>query len=205
MFRRIVPKKIDTKFIVENNIATQNNAFTATDLVKWLGITDNDGNVKEEVMSKLRLVGEEREKYIRGLVESSYKDLFSKVHVSEAKKDDVVNYFVHNHKFGTAQAKYAAALFLHLCHKYNIVVSEELKKKTHTGSSEIKNREKKNSLKKSKKEEGNQENNSNKDIGDNKYIVSIYGENTSFKFPINNVSDFEDMEAILKIIKKKLS
>lgn len=148
LLRRIVPQKIDTKIIVDNNIATSTNAFTATDLVKWLGITDEEGNVRKEVLNKLRLVGEEREKFIKELIEKSYKGLFEKVNLREAEKDDIINYFVHNHNFGTAQARYAAALFLHLCHKYGIPVAEGLKKKTHTGTGQRK-KEKKQESKKS--------------------------------------------------------
>ena len=203
LFRRIVPKKIDTKFIVENNIAKPTNAFTATDFVKWLGITDENGNVKEDIMSKLRLVGEEREKFIKTLIEKSYADLFSKVNLQQAKKDDIINYFVHCYQFGTAQAKYAAALILHLCHKYNIPVSDELKKKTHTGRI-IKNKEQKRKQKADKIENKNHEEEIKVELSNNKYLISIIGENTNFKFPINEASDIEDVETILKIIRKKL-
>ncbi|HLD89402.1 MAG TPA: hypothetical protein VI911_00020 [Patescibacteria group bacterium] len=44
-----------------------------------------------------------------------------------------------------------------------------------------------------------------KDLGRNKYIISIYGENTNFQFPINNKEDIIDVETILGIIKRKLS
>lgn len=36
------------------------------------------------------------------------------------------------------------------------------------------------------------------------YIVSIKGSNTNFEVPISNVDDFEDLEGILDILKKKL-
>lgn len=45
-----------------------------------------------------------------------------------------------------------------------------------------------------------------KEIGNNKYFISIVGENNhNFEFPINNLSDIEDVESILNIIKKKLN
>ena len=151
LFRKITASKVDSKFIVDNNIATSSNAFRATDFLKWLGITDTDGNVNSEIAKKLRIVGDERNKMIKELVEKAYKDLFEKVNVTEATKDNVINYFVHNHNFGGPQATQAAGLFLHLCYRYNIPVSEDLKKKTHTG--EIKERKKPESRIKSKKEE----------------------------------------------------
>ncbi|MCX6747237.1 MAG: hypothetical protein NTU63_03855 [Candidatus Pacearchaeota archaeon] len=41
--------------------------------------------------------------------------------------------------------------------------------------------------------------------GNNRYVVSINGENTKFEVPINNVSDFENLEIILDILKRKLA
>ena len=179
LFRRIVPRKIDNKFIVENDIATQNNAFTATDLVKWLGITDDDGNVNDEVMSKLKLVGDAREKFIKGLVESSYAELMKEVNLKEAKKEDVVNYFVRNYKFGQAQAKYAAALFLHLCFRYQISVSDELTKKTHTGAGKPKVKKENNNQKRAEKKtsapEGHLIPNNGKTANDGEVLIEIKG------------------------------
>jgi len=138
LLRRTAPKKIDTKMIVDNKITTSTNAFTATDLLKWFGVIDEVGNVEEKLIQNFKLSGEEKEKFIKKMIEDAYSDLFEKVNLLEAKKDDVINYFVINHKFGLAQARYAAALFLHLCYKYNIPVAEELKKKTHTGTKKTK-------------------------------------------------------------------
>jgi hypothetical protein len=36
------------------------------------------------------------------------------------------------------------------------------------------------------------------------FIVSITGRNTNFEVPINSLADFEDLEGILDILKKKL-
>jgi hypothetical protein len=37
-----------------------------------------------------------------------------------------------------------------------------------------------------------------------RYIVSIRGSNTNFEVPISDMDDFEDLEGILDILKKKL-
>jgi hypothetical protein len=37
-----------------------------------------------------------------------------------------------------------------------------------------------------------------------RYTILITGRNTHFEVPINNIKDFEDLENILKILKKKL-
>jgi len=44
-----------------------------------------------------------------------------------------------------------------------------------------------------------------RDLGNNKYHITITGEDTNFEFPINNFNDLVDVEAILGIIKRKLS
>jgi hypothetical protein len=39
---------------------------------------------------------------------------------------------------------------------------------------------------------------------EHRYIVSISGSNTNFECPIDTISDFEDLENILKTIKKRI-
>ncbi|MFH1431380.1 MAG: hypothetical protein ABIG37_02840, partial [Nanoarchaeota archaeon] len=60
IFRRISPKKINSKFVVDNNLTTATNAFKIIDFLKWLGIINNLGDVNEEVARKLKLIGDER-------------------------------------------------------------------------------------------------------------------------------------------------
>ncbi|VVB82668.1 Uncharacterised protein [uncultured archaeon] len=36
------------------------------------------------------------------------------------------------------------------------------------------------------------------------FLVSITGKNTHFEVPINDMSDFENLDEILRILKKKL-
>ena len=43
-----------------------------------------------------------------------------------------------------------------------------------------------------------------KEKKENRYVVSIIGSNTNFEVPINSMTDFEDLENILRILKKKL-
>ncbi len=144
LFQRINPSKIDTKFIVENDISTSNNAFAGVDFLKWLKIIDKEGHVDKEMANKLRLIGEDKENFVRNLITEAYANLFENINVEQAKREDIINYFVREHGLGTGAAKVATALFLHLCQKYTIPIEEKLKKKTHTGT--------KKHLKKDKKE-----------------------------------------------------
>ena len=201
IFRRISPKRIDSKFVAENKIATAPNASSVVNFVRWLGITDSEGNVKEEVASKLRLVGDERDKFIAGLIKTAYKEILEGVNLQQARREDLINFFIHNYNYGIAPAKSASILLLHLCEKYGIPVSDELKKKTHMNTAKTDNKPEK-KKKTAKKEQIESEVIS---IGDNKYVINIKGQNTNQTFVVNNLSDIEDVEAILTIIKKKLA
>ena len=127
IFRRIAPKKIDKKFVVDNNLATTTNSFRIIDLYRWFGIIDNEGNIIPEVTNKLRLIGDEKSKFMVDSIKKAYRLLFDTISVENAKKEDVINFFVSNYNFSQLQAKFATTLFLYFCQKYNIPVSEELK------------------------------------------------------------------------------
>lgn len=71
--------------------------------------------------------------------------------------------------------------------------------------SEQKQEEEQEPSKDEKDDEPAKEETPKKDLGSNKYIISIYGESTNFQFPINNQEDMIDVEAIIGIIKRKLS
>ncbi len=139
ILRRTTPKKIDSKFVSDNNIATSSNAFRIVEFVKWFGIVDANGNVNENIVNKLKLVGEERNKFIEELIRNTYKELFDRINLEEARKDDIINFFISNYGFGHEKSKIASALFLHLCQKYKIPISDDLKKKTYKSASKIKN------------------------------------------------------------------
>lgn len=143
IFRRVSPKRIDAKFVAENKIATAPNASSVVNFLKYLGAIDSENNVREEVANKLRLVGEERDKYISELIKKAYKDVFEGVNLQQAKREDLINFFIHNYNYGIAPAKTASLLLLHLCDKYGIPISDELKKKTHTGNVGVNRTEKK--------------------------------------------------------------
>ncbi len=43
-----------------------------------------------------------------------------------------------------------------------------------------------------------------KEKRESRYMVSITGSNTNFEVPISSVEDFENLQGILEILKKKL-
>ena len=130
LFRRQTPMKIDSKFVVDNKITSMPNAATVVKLAQWLGLIKENGEVLTDKVIKLKLVGEERNQYISELIRDSYRDLFEKIHMENATKNDIINYFVTYFSFGNTQAEYAASLFIHLCNTYGIQLTDELKRKS---------------------------------------------------------------------------
>lgn len=129
IFQRINAKHIDRDFIVGNGLTTAPNAHRLINLYRWLGIIDEDGNVPESVSAKLRLLGEERNEFIKELVMKSYSDLFESINVERAKFQEIVNFFITKYDFSASMALLAAGLFLGLCKEYNIPIADELKGK----------------------------------------------------------------------------
>lgn len=134
LFGRVTPQRIDSKFIADNGIATMGNASKVVVFAKWLGLINEDGTVRGDKTTKLKLVGEERNKYIASLIKESYKHLFEHVNVETATRDDVTNYFVHTYNLGKSASQQSAMLFLHLCQTYGIPLAEGLRKKAYTPS-----------------------------------------------------------------------
>lgn len=128
LFRRQTPTSIDSRFIADNGITTPPNAPNVLKLAQWFGLINENGDVITEKITKLKLVGEERDQYVKQLVMDSYRDLFQKVHLENAKRSDVINYFITNYGYGSSAAENSATLFLYFCNKYTIPLSDELKR-----------------------------------------------------------------------------
>ncbi len=143
LFRTITPKKVDSKLIVDNGIATPTNAFKVVDFIKWIGICDAEGNLNGEIANKLKLVGEQKDLAIVELIKKAYKDIFDRVNLETAKKENITNLFISDYGLSHFPAKFATDLFIHLCQKYNIPINEEMKKKSYLGVQTSKKRERK--------------------------------------------------------------
>lgn len=186
IFRRVTPKKIDSKFVSDNGIATPTNAFRSVDLLKWLHIIDSNGEVIDEAARKLRMVGEERDRFVAEQIKISYKDLFERINLKEANKNDVTNFFISEYGYGGSQALHASRLFLHLCHRFGLEVSENLKKQT-WGSQPI-NRMKKRKLKikpSIKREETNE--------NEGKVMITVEGNGIRKKYVVENGEDLQNL------------
>ena len=198
LFRRMTPKKITTKFIADNKIATLSNAFTLIDMLLWFGIIDRDGNVNNNVAQKLKLVGKDKEDFMKEIIKKSYAELFNAMDLKQVSRNDIQNFIVSHYGFGQAQAKYAAILFLNFCQTYGIEMSEELKKRQYKFSE----RKKEARTEKKPKTIGQidkQENNDNSYPETNEQIaIIIKAPGINFPFYAKNKEEFED------IVKNKL-
>ena len=209
LFRRMTPQKITTKFIADNGLATVSNAFTLTDTLLWLGIIDRAGNVNIEVAQKLKLVGKDKEEFMKELIKKSYVELFNAMDLMQVSRNDIQNFIVNHYGFGQAQARYAAILFLNFCQTYGIEMAEELKKKQYKFS------ERKKGERKEKKSPGAGEgeqrgkkqpedsptlDNPYKNNGNNgeKIMIVIRAPGINFPFYAKNIKEFDE------IVKNKL-
>ena len=193
LFRRQTPKKIDSKFVSDNRIATSSNAFRTVDLVKWLGITDREGNVDEGIAGKLRLIGEERDKFVCELVKKSYKVIFDRFDLLEATKEDIINFFITEYKYGSVQALHAARLFIHLCQKYGIAIADKLKKQTYDPNKKREPREKKIIVKKTTKTNSQEDNFS---LEEGEIIIKITGNGLNRTYSAKNSEELQNIYEI---------
>jgi hypothetical protein len=191
IFRRISPKKIDSRFIIENNITTAPNASAVVNFAKWMEIINLDGDVNQEISNKLRLVGKDRNEFIKELIETAYEEVLEGINLTEASRDDVTNFFIHNYGFGLSQAKSAAILFLHLCQRYGIQISDELKKKTHIGGGSGKRKKVTKKDNNHIKKQDNKEINLEEEINDGEFILSLKGNGLNKSIRVSTKEELE--------------
>lgn len=132
LLRRQTPSKVDSKYVVDNDITTPPNAWTIVRFAEWLGFITDTGEIVQEKVRVLKLSGPERDQQMAKIVEDAYKDLFDVIDVEKASKEDIANFFVNTYNFGHRQKEIATSLFLHLCQLYGIPMAENLKKRTRT-------------------------------------------------------------------------
>lgn len=198
LFRRMTPQKITTKFIADNKIATLSNAFTLTDMLLWFGIIDGDGNVNNDVAQKLKLVGKDKEDFMKELIKKSYKELFDAMDLKQVSRNDIQNFIVSHYGFGQAQAKYAAILFLNFCQTYGIEMAEELKKKQYKFSERRKGARTEKKPKTIEQIENPENEGSSYPDTKGQIAIIIKAPGINFPFYAKNKAEFED------IVKNKL-
>jgi len=196
IFRRMTPQKITSKFIVDNDLSTFPNAFKIMDLLMWFGIIDREGQVNNEIAQKLKLVGKDKEDFMKNLIIKSYAELFNSLDLKQVSRNDIQNFIINHYEFGQAQAKYATILFLNFCQIYGIEMADELKKKMYKFSERkrIKRPERKTSSNIQKDKKNVYEYNTQTD----EIAIIIKGPNINYPFYAKNREDFEE------IVEKKL-
>ena len=129
-----------------------------------------------------------------------------KINLPQARKEDLINYFIGTFNYSAAQANQATRMFLYLAQKANIKLSEELKvvKKSKKGrpigsKNIISPRTREHT---SANNEGIlKDNNSDKDIfsKNNKLVIRVKGTDLSLDLTI---TDIEEVNPKLEVIKQ---
>lgn len=126
-FELIRTKSFDKfdKEIIELNIVKRANATMLFNALRFLGLVEKDGKVTDKFES-LRRKGEEFKQNLKTVVNEAYSHLFSKVVVSKAKPENLYNYFAEYYGYGEATASLSTKIFVYLCKKAEIELSQEL-------------------------------------------------------------------------------
>jgi len=115
------------KEIIGLNIVKRANATMLFNGLRFLGLVEENGKVTEKFES-LRRRGEEFKKNLKAVVEGAFSHLFSKVVVTKARPEHLLNYFAEYYHYGGNTAKKSMKIFVYLCQEAGIELSPELTK-----------------------------------------------------------------------------
>jgi len=204
LIKRIRVEKIDSKWIISNNIGKAGNESRVVLGLKFLQLIDDEGNVNTEKMTSLKLEGDSYKTALQKIVKEAYSDLLSKVDVSKAYPTDILNYFITTYGYSKPPAQSASLLFLYLASQAGIELSEDLKRKNNTSLE--KDSTQQTSIRRPRKTRTIQKSNESlsSEISPNlgageKIIISIRGKGLSFNQEINIL---EEVDGTLDVIKK---
>jgi hypothetical protein len=126
LIKRVRVTEVTGPFLLQSGCASPGNESKTLSALRFLNILNPDGTVNTEVMSKLRLDGDESKQALHALVSQAYHDLFHHIDIAKATAIDLRNYFVRKYDYAQSQAQQASILFIYLCDISGISYSEEL-------------------------------------------------------------------------------
>jgi hypothetical protein len=86
------PRKIDAEWAATYNLAP-NQPVAIPNLLKWLGVIDQDGAATPDTWDPIRLPGS-RAEALAPLVRESYSDVFDRIDVEHATQEDLAGTFI---------------------------------------------------------------------------------------------------------------
>ena len=118
------PDAVDSGILEDYGIS-HSNAFALLSALKFLNLVDSSGK-PTEAFRELQTGGEEFSLALRQVLETAYKELFSRLDVSRDSKDKIINFFARN--YSPATANKATILFLDLCGEAGIITAAQPRK-----------------------------------------------------------------------------
>ena len=118
------PDAVDSGILEDYGIS-HSNAFPLLSALKFLNLVDSSGK-PTEAFRELQIGGEEFSLALRQVLETAYKELFSRLDVSRDSKDKIINFFARN--YSPATANKATILFLDLCGEAGIITAAQPRK-----------------------------------------------------------------------------
>lgn len=128
--RRVRLEKVDRHLFARYQICSAANGSKMVSGLKFLKLIDENGNIIQENLKGLKLEGESSKEEFKRIVSEAYSDLASQVDLLNAKKEDLINYFIGHLNYSPLQAQLATRMFLYLARKSGMELSEELNKST---------------------------------------------------------------------------
>ena len=118
------PDTVDSGLLEDYGIL-HSNAFPLLSALKFLNLVDSSGK-PTEAFRELQTGGGEFSLALRQVLETAYKELFSRLDVSRDSKDKIINFFARN--YSPATANKATILFLDLCGEAGIITAAQPRK-----------------------------------------------------------------------------
>lgn len=118
------PAAVDSGILEDYGIS-HSNVFALLSALKFLNLVDSSGK-PTEAFRELQTGSEEFSLALRQVLETAYKELFSRLDVSRDSKDKITNFFARN--YSPATANKATILFLDLCGEAGIITAAQPRK-----------------------------------------------------------------------------
>lgn len=126
LVKRIKLVKIDRHILNQYDVVNLGNASKVVSALKFLNIIDEKGKIIENNINGLRFEGDSHNEELKRIIREAYKDLFDHINLENARKEDVVNYFI-GCGYSHLVANNATKFFLYLAKKANFSLSDNLK------------------------------------------------------------------------------
>lgn len=132
---RITPAKVDSALLRAHRVAP-GNEYKVVAALKFLGLIDAEGRPTE----RIRLLKARGPVFALGLQEMlrhAYGDIFARLNLKEANREQLYNYFVTEEGLGAEMAAKAARVFEALCRLAQIELSPQFDEKRPASSAKV--------------------------------------------------------------------